>query len=241
MSKSQEFLCAVESFFQFVSAAEQDVIQNAHRGRLPPACFGDPWNEDFVEAYAKLRPWLRPWRTNRLYPVSAGLMFCNRPISSESGCQALMFFLNPSEQLHGEVAVLDTPEYHRIKTDAIKEIDDADGRRVRKRSPKKSASRSAKKRARLTEVRALIIDHHFPKSGKFTEKCLTGEQIGDALGFSQSTASRYVSILFQKSDGMDAYNAVFTKREPPLGHRKKFDNGTLTVEAIARGDFSDYE
>lgn len=237
MTTTNQFLSAADGFWRQVSAAEQHVNQNSHRGLCPPCCYGDPWNEEFAEAYAKLRPWLKLFRSNRIYPVPPGIMYRPSPIQAESASQALMFFLNPPKQLEGCPGVLETNEYLAMKSDAIQELDDADKRRRKKRSPKKPYSRSSRRRAQLLELRALLINHHFPENDEFSGRCLTGKEIGKALNCSQSTASRLMSLLFQRKDGMEAYNKVFSTDRTPRGYLRQFDDDTLSVEAITRSEF----
>ncbi len=117
-----EFMHAFDTYSNHIVRNERDVRENGHRGRLPPICFGDPWDEDFAAAYQALSPYLSKVCKVRYFAVPPGLAFHATPIKAETACEALMIFLNPPEELHGEPGVLDSTEYKALKAAAMAEL-----------------------------------------------------------------------------------------------------------------------
>lgn len=221
----------LEEFWVHVANAEQDVREYGHRGRLPPDWHGDLWSDELSNAYDAISPYLRKVQKDRFFRVPNGLAFRTVPIKAETAHQALMYFLNPPEELHGEPGVLESVEYKQLKSEAMAELHQLDGaREVRNDRP--SSTRSAKKRSELVELRAVLLDHHFPKKLPFRENTLSSKEIEMHLGWSQPKVSKRMGVLFCTREGMAAYAAVFSSGSTPKGFRKRFDDSTIGVEAL---------
>lgn len=230
-TKAADFTSAFDTFWTHVERAERDIHENGHLGRLPPICHGDPWDDEFAAAYDAVRPYLTKFQKERYYPVPPGLAFRPGPIKAETAHQALMFFLNRPDELHGEKGVLDSTEYKAIKEAAMAELRQRDEVRVAK-NRRPPCTMSAKQRSELIELRGFLLDHHFPKGQPFQKRTLTSDEIERAFGWSQSTASRKMGQLFKTRRGMAAYAVVFGTASTPKGYRKRFDDSTLSVEAL---------
>ncbi|NLX97851.1 MAG: hypothetical protein GXY83_16935 [Rhodopirellula sp.] len=238
--KTIELVDVFEVFWDHIRRAEQDVRRNGHLGRLPPDCSNDPWDADFAAAYEAVKRYLRKFRRDRFFPVPAGLAFRSGPIQAESAHQALMYFLNKPDELHGEVGVLDSTEYVAIKAEAIKELELRDkARRPRLKTDAPVSSQDARMLASLTMLQAFVMEHHFPAGGNVVCEPLTLKQIVAKFGWSQSTATRRMKKLFPRKEkgdpeGMAAYNKLFAGEAPTRGYLQAFKDGTLDVEAIWR-------
>jgi hypothetical protein len=139
--RPQDFIHDFDEFWERVGKAEVDIRLNAHLGRLPPCCIGDPWDEDFAASYKRIRPLLLKFRRHRFFSVPAGLMFFPGPLRAETAHQAIMFYLNPPRELYGEAHALDSQEYIEMKREAMEELQDRDIARL-KRSMKRSAPKA---------------------------------------------------------------------------------------------------
>lgn len=117
-----DFVQRFDGFWSHVKKHERDVRENGHLGRIPPDCHGDDWDDEFAAEYELLRPYLKTFSEERFYQTPPGIACCAMPITAETAHQALMFFLNPSIDLHGEAGVLDSAEYKAIKAAAMLEL-----------------------------------------------------------------------------------------------------------------------
>jgi len=229
-AKTAQFITAFDEFWRFVAEAEQDVRKNGYLGRLAPCCYGDPWDERFAAAYEAIRLRLRKLCKTRYYAAPAGLAFFPGPFTAENAHQALMYFLNPPGELYGEKGLLDSAEYKAIKEAAMAELQQIDDARVAK-SRRRPCSMSAKQRSALIELRGFILDHHFPKNKPFQSRTLTSEEIQKYFGWSQSTVSRKMRKLF-KTRKASAYAVLFSTHSAPKGYRQRFEDATLSVDAL---------
>ena len=225
------FIEAFSRFWNFVDRAEQDIWQNGHRGRLPPDCHGDPWDDEFAAAYESVVPLLKKFQQERFFEVPVGLALFSGPLQAETAHQALMFFLNPSKELYGEKGPLDSPQYLAIKDAAMKEISDKDKARI-SGALKKRPSSSARLASELIELRAFIFDHHFPKDGGVRTTTLTSKEIESHFNWSQPTVSRKMGKIFQSDKGMKVYGVVFGTHTSDAGYCKRLEDLTLSVDAI---------
>ncbi len=228
---SREFIDSFDKFWNFVAKAEQDIQQNGHLGRMPPDSHDDPWDDEFAAAYDVVEPQLQKFRETRFFKVPAGLAFVPGPFTAETAHQALMFFLNPSTQLYGELGVLDTPEYLAIKESAMQELQNRDEARISVVSEKRP-SLSARMASELIELRAFIFDHHLPKGGRVQTTTLTSKEIESHFGWSQSKVSKKMSKLFKSNRGMSAYGAVFGTHTPDDVVHNRLEDSTLSVDVI---------
>ena len=231
MTRSARFTKEFEYFWSHVANAERDIRENGHLGRLSPICFGDPWDEDFAAALQAIIPHFRKFRKMRFYFIPVGLMFRPSPIMADSAHEALMFFLNSPSELYGEKGVLDSAEYLTIKAAAMAELQELSAASI---APTRtsSCSRSARRRSELTDLRGLLLDHHLPEGKPFQIRTLTSAEIEAHFSWSQSKVSRRMSELFKNRNGMKAYGAVFGTHTTPRGFRSRFENETLTIQAI---------
>jgi hypothetical protein len=226
------FTNAVNLFWSFVATFELDIRQNGHRGRMPPCCLDDPWNEEFAQAYELLAQHLKRFRQLRYFKVPAGLAFFQMPLLAETAHQALMFFLNPAFGLYGEMGVLDSPEYIAIKEAAMAELEQHQAARL-KAKVKPKCSKDAKTSVELIELMAHLRDHHFPEGKPACNIALGLKDLQKHFGWSQGTATRRMKALFKTSgSGMDRYKAVFSDDEPLKGYRKELEDSTLDVDAL---------
>jgi len=225
------FTNAVDAFWRFVARMELDIRQNAHRGRMPPCCLNDPWDEEFAQAYELLALHLKRFRRLRYFKVPAGLAFFQFPLWAETAHQALMFFLNPAFGLYGEMGVLDSPEYIAIKEAAMAELEQHQAARLKAKA-KPKCSKEAKTLVELIELNAHLWDHHFPKGKPACNITFGLEDLKKHFGWSKSTVTRRMQVLFKSADAMDSYNAVFTSHEPVKGYKKVFEDATLDVDAL---------
>ena len=225
------FANAIDRFWLLVERMERDVRENSHRGRLPPCCMGDPWDEEFAQAYELLAPHLKRYRRPRYFQVPADLAFFHGPLRVETAHQALMFFLNPAGELYGEAGVLDCPEYVAIKEAAMAELEQHQAARLKAKA-KPKCSKEAKTLVELIELNAHLWDHHFPKGKPACNITFGLEDLKKHFGWSKSTVTRRMQVLFKCADAMDAYKAVFTSHEPVKGYKKVFEDATLDVDAL---------
>lgn len=120
--RREDLMIAIDTISSHIGRAEREIRENAHRGRIPPICYGDPWDEGFASAYQALSPYLCRFRKQRYFPVPPGLAYCPTPIKAETALQAQMIFLNPTAELFGEPGVLDDAEYKTIKASGMREL-----------------------------------------------------------------------------------------------------------------------
>ncbi len=120
--RSHDFFIDFDEFWNRIKATEDFICENAYRIHTHPQCFGEKWSEDFAESYAQISHALKKLRTPRFFPVPKDLKFCTCPISAETAHQALMFFLNPQEDVCGEADALNSREYKAIKRQAEEEL-----------------------------------------------------------------------------------------------------------------------
>ena len=230
-----------EVYWDFARRAKLSIRENCHKGRIPPDCGGDYWDEDFAKAYDDIKPFLRKNRKGCFWATAAGLAFFSGPIKAETAHQALMFYLNAPEKLYGERDALESPEFIAIESAASNELMQVEKSRHLKVA-KKPYSPSAKKRTELIELRAFIMDRHFPFHGNTVELSpCKAKDIMKEFGWSQSKVSRYMSIIFKNKSGMRAYAAVFNTDTTPRGYKKRFENGTTSVEAIQKDNIPDID
>lgn len=238
--KKLGFVDAFDVFWDHVRGAEEDVRKNRDRGRLPPICHGDPWDEDFAHAYTLIRPNLRKFREDRFFAVPAGLAFRTGPLRAETAHQALMFFLNPPAELYGEAQPLDSQEYRVIKKAAMDELERRDKQRLAPWKPKRQLC-SSKSRilGEISTLKGVLKDHHFPEGKDVVLTPLTLEEIQAKFGWSQATATRRMQKLFKWKDAMAAYTEVFSRNLTHSGYLKKFNDDTLNAEAIFKNGSMD--
>jgi hypothetical protein len=229
--KNIALLLALETFLNFIEKSERNIRLDGYRGRLPPDFKGDYWDEEFAAAYQAIGPFLKGYRKVRYFAVPSGLAFCPTPIKAETACQALMYLLNPPEELFGETGILDTDAYKAIKAAAILEIQQRDEART-SRVRNSSCSRAAKTNSQLIDLRGLLLDHHIPKGKPLKIRTLTSAEIEAHFGWSQSTVSRRMSKLFKTRKGMSAYAAVFGTHSATRGYKTQCEDAMLTIEAL---------
>lgn len=150
----EDFMIVIDTITRYIEQAEREIRENAHRGRIPPICFGDPWDEGFASAYQALSPYLSRFRKQRYFPVPPGLAYCPTPIKAETALQAQMFFLNPTAELFGEPGVLDTAEYKAIKASGMRELQEL-ARRNGMASQQDAAKSSRSRKMRGSDSRVL--------------------------------------------------------------------------------------
>lgn len=201
---------------------------------------GDPWDEEFAQAYQLLAPHLKRYRRPRYIQVPADLAFFHGPLRAETAHQSLMFFLNPAGELYGEAGVLDSPEYIAIKETAMAELEQHQAARIKAKA-KPKCSKDSKTLVELIELKAHLRDHHFPKGKPDCNIVLGLKELQEHFGWSQSKVTRRMQVLFKSPDAMDSYNAVFASPEPPKGYKKVLDDATLDVDALWFDRSSDEE
>lgn len=234
-AKNSKVFEAFETFWDFVRRIEVDVRLHCNGPRALPQDYGDFWNEEFADAYERIRPYLGKYRRKRFFYGPKGVPSFAAPFTADNAHQALMFFLNGPEVLYGDAWVLDSAEYRAIKAEASVELLDRDKVRLRP-SPLKDLPycREAKILAEVSHLKAFLIDTHFPRDRK-KEASLTTlsvREIAGRLVWSRSKASRRLARLFQCKEGKKAYDAVFSRKTTPRGYCQRFDDATLNVDGI---------
>jgi len=211
--RTRDFVHDFTDFWDRVAKAEADIRQNAHSGRLPPCCIGDPWDEDFAASYERIRPLLKKFQRHRFFSVPPGLMFFPGPIKAETALQAVMIFLNPPGELYGEARALDSYEYVEMKREGMAEQHDRDVARLKrpvKRSASKASDSKDMSRWEFLVFHLLKSHHKIDSDTPVDEPFGTQGQIIDAFRnersqstTSQSTISRAFRMLFDESiDGL---------------------------------------
>ena len=148
-----------------------------------------------------------------------------------------MFFLNKPEELHGEVGVLDSHEYLAIKTEAMTELEQRDrSRRAPSIAKDLPCSPSAKVLGEIATLKGALWEYHFRSEGEVVLAPLSLAEIRIKFfpRWSQSTATRRMQKLFKRKDATAAYSAMFARDATPQGYCRRFENGTVDVEAISR-------
>ena len=225
------FANAIDRFWILVERMERDVRENSHRGRLPPCCMGDPWDEEFAQAYELLAPHLKRYRRPRYFQVPADLAFFHGPLRVETAHQALMFFLNPAGELYGEAGVLDSPEYVAIKEAAMAELELHQAARLKAKA-KPRCTKDSKTVSELTDLKAHLRDRLLSGRDEAPPKALKLKDIQNHFGWSQSKVTRRMQTLFKSRKAMDSYNGIFASHEPDKGYKKVLDDSTLDVDAL---------
>lgn len=118
----------LRDFWQRIQKCVADVRQNGHRGSIPPDDVGYDWDEDFERSYENIRPFLREFRNEKFYEVPPGIPNCTTPFVAETGHQAFMFFLNPTNVLYGASPFWRTREFQVIQDAAVSELMKMQGR-----------------------------------------------------------------------------------------------------------------
>ncbi|MFN4259508.1 MAG: hypothetical protein ACK4RK_09415, partial [Gemmataceae bacterium] len=151
---------AFERFWDYVRRAEQAIRENR---RIPtPANWGDPLeeqDEEFLQAYGKIKPHLAKFRRKRLFLSPSGLLLRSGNYSAETAHEALVLFLiKPTE--YESADVLNSQEYLSIKVEAQAEL------KARQESLEKSSATARKmagQEAREEQDRGtllrVILDH----------------------------------------------------------------------------------
>ncbi len=229
------------AFWDHVRRAEEDVRKNWYRGHPTPDVIGDPWDQDFANAYDAIHPSLQPFVWTRMVLVPPGIPLLN-PYSAENWHQALMFFLNPPHQIYGSETAFKSPEYQRIKSGALRELsllestnEYVDEKILKADAPKGAKgtkSRSERIQQEIRRLRLAIFEYHFPHGKDPVREPLTIEQILDLLPdlrWSQPTASRRMAALFK--GGMSTYERW--SGNPKLGVGGAYDARTNQWVPIA--------
>jgi uncharacterized protein YneF (UPF0154 family) len=232
-----------ETFWDHVRRAETDVDLNGHKGCPPPDPIGDPWDDEFAAAFDAIKPFLRQFRREHVFPPPLGMRWRREPMVVESAHQALMWFLNPPHEVYGHPGVLDSPEYLAIKAAAMEERRlRAEAREQASRKPKTPRS-STKTKAQV--LIAFLVNHHLLQKSGPDKTPLSQEQISDALtqamgkGWSQPRIHDLMEQVF-KNGGMDEYKSIcrsgaILKR----GILKRYEDGTADIDAIVEDEQDD--
>ena len=97
-----------DDFWREIGRAEEFIRQYGHTGWDPS--YRERWDEPLEQAYEAIRPHLAPVVYPRM--IITPVEFPNlRPYEAETAHQALMYFLNPPENLFGYLGALDSEEY----------------------------------------------------------------------------------------------------------------------------------
>lgn len=203
----------LQEYLMLVDAFERDVREHESAERVEYSDVEKSWCEWIYQTYQDVACFLRP-RKLRTYAVPIGLRHVRVPIVAGHATEALVNFLNPSEKLHGENGVLDSPEYTAIKSAAMSELQGLDDRDRLK--PEKSRRPKFKYRtiADIAILSAFLQQKHFNRDeGEFLTSCLTQDEIADELGWDQSRVHRTMKRIFDTERPAKAYHAVFTQPE----------------------------
>jgi hypothetical protein len=223
-----------DDFWREIRRAEEFIRQYGHTGWEPR--YQERWHEPLEQAYAAIRPHLAPVVYPRM--IITPVEFPNlNPYEAETAHQALMYFLNPPENLFGHLRALDSREYLQIKRDAHAELDRLQSPRPGT-VPPKSRRRGPAKRSRVNSrqandartLKGFLIEYHLSPERNSAREPPTQKQIGKQLNWAQYRVSRAIKAVFG-DDGMRAYLQLF-KVGRLDGFLKHFDDGTSDVEAF---------
>jgi len=237
---NDEQLKDLDEFWRIIDLNERHVLQYGHVGWHPGR--RDEWDAQLARAYEAIRPHLASLRRPFLVTTPAEAKGLN-PFKAETAHQALMFFLNPPENLFGQIWILTSPEYHRIKQQALAELERL---RTSPREPKKSARLSPSSHSpterppRNTRrdhdsllLQAFLLARHCPHESDFVPEPLSQGEIARGLGWDQPRVSRAMKALFKKG-GMKEYKAQLSTGSL-RGFLKRLADGTTDVEAYDEG------
>jgi PHD/YefM family antitoxin component YafN of YafNO toxin-antitoxin module len=244
--KSTE-LEAFERFWDHVSRAEQEIRENPCS--LSPANRGDPLektDEEFLQAYKKIKPHLAKFRRKRLFFPPTGLMLRSGPYHAETAHEALMLFLiKPNE--YESAYVLSSQEYLSIKEEAQAEL------KNRQEALEKSAAKLRKtadqmareERDRGTLLR-VILDHMLKSSREDHPKPLIWKELQDRLPkdpdpWCQSRITRTMAKLLDapRTKGMTTYRELFRNPELKRGFIIKNLEGQRGVDVEVEDSLPD--
>ena len=229
-----------DEFWRVIDLNESYVRRYGHAVWHPG--LRDRWDEQLERAYEAIRPHLSALRRPSLFTTPAGAKGFN-PYEAETAHQALMFFLNPPENMFGQIWVLTSPEYLRIKQETMAELErlrSAPGRPERPARRPPSPSRPAKRARRNTRraddkllLRNYLLVHHLPSRGGPVLEPLSQGEIAEELGWDQPRVSRAMKALF-KVGAMKAYKSQLASGQL-RGFLKRGEDGTTDVEAFDEG------
>ncbi len=220
------FPAKVNRFLDFARDAETDIRINCS-GHYPPDDLGDYWDDNFAKAYDDLKPHLKKLSKKRMFFPQVRTRYASIPFEAESAIQAWMFLLNPKESIYGEPGILDSEGYLAIKAEAITELRDM-------QSKVGKIPADVINRSEVIELRAFILNHHIPKSGGFNPETHTCKSLQKLFGWCQTRVSRNMTTLFlaEKGGGFKAYWEMLKNIDTAVGFKKKFDDGTVGIEAL---------
>lgn len=236
-NKKSKLLDVFEIFWDHVRRAEEIIRQYGHLGRLPPMCHGDPWDEDFAKAYDGIRRYLRKFQRDQSFRVPADLAFRVGPLRAETAHQALMFFLNKPEELHGEPGVLDSTEYLAIKSDAMREYSERDKSRAVWSTPTRSrGEEDARIDQDVEDLKYALRERYFPARGEGVQHPESFKDLRRILfpAWSGSKFCRRMQKLLKCRNAKRAFDELFRGGGPHTGFLRLLEDGTHEVEAISR-------
>lgn len=227
-------------FWRIIDLNERHVRQYGHVGWHPGR--RDGWDEQLGRAYEAIRLHLASLRRPFLVATPAEAKGLN-PFDAETAHQALMFFLNPPENLFGQIWILTSSEYHRIKQQALAEFERL---QTSPREPKKSASlspcvrnpaerppRNNRRYHDSLQLQAFLLARDCPHESDFVPEPLSQGEIARGLRWDQPRVSRAMQALFKKG-GMKEYKARLSTGML-RGFLKRLADGRTDVEAYDEG------
>lgn len=228
-----EMIDAFDAFWSQVRQAERFIEEYGHTGWRP--AYRDFRSGPLERAYEGIRTHLDALVRLRFVRTPVAVQGLD-PYPAETAHQALMFFLNPPQNLFGSPGVLGSPEYQSLKRDAQDELARLESprpkaaRRGRRRSPKKGPRPSRRNIDARTLV-GLLMEHHFSPDRASAVEPLQQKQIAKELGWDQSRVSRAFKELFG-ARGMSVYHAAF-QADRLRGFLTRQPDGMADVEAFS--------
>jgi len=230
---------AFEEFWNHVRRTEQDIRENPYAPS--PANYGDPLDEkdeEFLESYRKIKPYLSKFRRKRLFFAPTGLLLRSGSYSAETAHEALMqFLLHPTD--YETATVLNSKEYLAIKEEAQDELkkrqESLDRVSAKVRKTEEQKAREERDRGTLLRV---ILDHMVKAEREDHPKPLIWKELQvrlpqDPEPWSQSRISRTMASLLDApgAKGMNAYRELFRNPERRRGFIIKNLQGQRDVDA----------
>lgn len=225
------------AFWRVVDLNEGYIRQYGHVGWHPG--LRDGWDEQFERVYEAIHRHLAPLQRHLTILTPSGAMGFN-PYEAETSHQGLMFFLNPPENLFGQAWILSSPEYVRLKGEAMAEMDrlltpssQSEQSGHRPLPNRKPARRTRKKTQRGNDellLRELLLTQHFPYQADTVLDPFIQDEIAQVLGWGQPRVSRAIRALFGPG-GMKVYKSQLASSQLK-GFLKRGDDGMTDVEAF---------
>lgn len=223
------------NFWEYVRRAELDIQEYGHLGCPPPSIYGDPWNQEFADAYTAIEPYLKKYRGEYFAFPPGGMNWRSIPHRTLTAHQGLMEFLNPTFEVYGCPCVMDSKEYLAIKNAAILELQE----RQRDKTEMDQQGREGK----LLDKKLILMQrlnkyHNPPKKGRVL-KSLTIEQMvelfrvnGELMDGWQYSSIRRLLLKIYPGKGIQGYHEHYATDIDRSGHTDELEDGSHVHDGV---------